>query len=161
VVPDLRLLPPRSAERLLLSFGLRAHFEGSGGRALAQSPAAGEAAERGAQVTVWLSAPDDSAMRALPDLTGLSAREALRRLSLCQVGARIEGTGRVVHQEPAPGTPLPLHGTCRVWCATIDPGVTTEAIGATRGRPAGLAFATLAGAVRPRAPAAPASIGEP
>ncbi len=161
VVPDLRLLPPRTAERRLLSFGLRAHFEGSGARALAQSPAAGEAAERGAQVTVWLSAPDDSAMRALPDLTGLSAREALRRLSLCQVGARIEGTGRVVHQEPAPGTPRPLHGACRVWCATIDPGVTTEAIGTTRGRPVGLSIAAFAAASRPRAPGTAASIGEP
>ncbi len=161
VVPDLRLLPPRTAERRLLSFGLRAHFEGAGARALAQSPAAGEAAERGAQVTVWLSAPEDSAARTLPDLSGLSAREALRRLSLCQVTARIEGMGHVIHQDPAPGTPLPLHGVCRLRCVTIDPGVTTEVVGPMRGSPVSLAVAAFAAASRSRAAGAPARIGEP
>jgi len=117
VVPDVRLLPPRAAESQLDALGLRARFEGTGGRALAQSPPAGEAAERGAQVTVWLSAPGDSASGRLPDLIGLPAREALRRLSLCQVAARIEGMGRVVRQLPAAGTPLPIAGQCRLWCA--------------------------------------------
>src|SRR5262249_56275594 len=109
VVPDLRLLPPRTAEQRLEDYGLRARFEGDGERVLAQSPAAGEAAERGAQVTAWLSVPDDSTSRLLPDLTGLPAREALRRLSLHQVQASIEGSGRVVRQDPAPRTPLPLN----------------------------------------------------
>ena len=97
----------------------------------------------------------------MPDLTGLSAREALRRLSLCQVSARIEGMGHVVHQEPAPGTPLPIRGICRVWCATVDPGEITAAEGLTRGSPVSLAVAAFAAASRPRAAGAPARIGEP
>ena len=140
VVPDLRLLPPRTAEQRLLTYGLRAHFEGAGARALAQSPAAGEAAERGAQVTVWLSAPDDSAARCLPDLTGLPAREALRRLSLLQVPARIEGMGRVVHQEPAAGAALPLRTTCRLWCGAAAAGLTAV----MPGSPGPIAIAALA-----------------
>jgi len=116
VVPDVRLLAPRAAARRLADFGLRARFHGGGPRALAQSPAAGEAAERGACVTVWLASPDDSLGRALPDLAGLPLREALRRLSLRQVQARIEGHGVVVRQEPAPGTPLTPGEECRLWC---------------------------------------------
>ncbi len=126
VVPDLRLLPPRAAERSLNGIGLRAQLQGDGARVLAQSPAAGEAAERGASVTLWLSAPADSSGRRLPDLAGLPVREALRRLTLRQVAARIEGRGVVVRQSPAAGTPLPLPGCVRLWCeprvTEIEPG---------------------------------------
>ncbi len=121
VVPDLKLLPPRAVERRLAEYGLRAHFEGQGARALAQAPAAGEAAERGASVTVWLSPPADSTGRTLPDLVGLSVREALRRLTLRQVPAYIVGRGTVVRQSPAPGAPLPLSSGCRLWCEAVAP----------------------------------------
>jgi beta-lactam-binding protein with PASTA domain len=127
IVPDLHLLPPRTAEKRLATYGLRVLFEGDGPRALAQSPAAGAAAERGAQVTVWLAAPDDSAARRLPDLTGLPVREALRRLSLLQVAAHIDGLGRVVRQTPAPGTALPIRGECRLWCVPSAEPATTAA----------------------------------
>ena len=116
VVPDLRLLPQAAAERRLASLGLRAHAAGQGQRVVAQTPAAGEASERGGQVTLWLSAPDDSTAHAMPDLVGLSTREALRRLSPCQVRARIEGVGRVVRQLPVAGTPLGPRAECRLWC---------------------------------------------
>ena len=43
-------------------------------------------------------------------------REALRRLSQRQVQSRVSGSGFVVRQEPAPGTPLPVAGGCRLWC---------------------------------------------
>jgi beta-lactam-binding protein with PASTA domain len=121
VVPDLKLLPPRAAEHRLFDLGLRAHLEGDGARVLAQSPAAGEAVERGASVTMWLEAPADSTGNSLPDLLGLPVREALRRLTLCQIQARIEGRGVVVRQSPEAGTPLPLRGAVRLWC---EPRVT-------------------------------------
>lgn len=123
-VPDLALLPPRSAEQRLQRCGLHARFEGTGARVLAQSPAAGEAAERGAGVIVWLAPPADSTGHVLPDLTGMPVREAIRQLTLRQVTPRIEGTGRVTRQEPAPGTPLPLRTACRLWCAP-GPPITT------------------------------------
>jgi stage V sporulation protein D (sporulation-specific penicillin-binding protein) len=126
-VPDLKLLPPDAAERRLLALGLRARLEGQGERVLAQSPVAGEAVERGASVTAWLEAPADSAGGVLPDLTGLPVREALRRLTLCQVPARIEGRGVVVREEPKPGAKLPLAGPVHLWCeprltSTAQPG---------------------------------------
>jgi cell division protein FtsI/penicillin-binding protein 2 len=115
-VPDLRLLPPHSADRRLAECGLRLHLQGSGPRVLAQDPAAGSAVERGAGVTAWLSAPEDSIDRMLPDLTGVPLREALRRLARLEVRARIHGQGQVVSQQPAPGTALPLAGDCDLWC---------------------------------------------
>src|SRR5207249_10795577 len=110
--------------------------------------------ERGSQVTAGLAGPDSSAGSVLPDLAGLPAREALRRLSLCQVPVRIEGTGAVVRQEPAPGTPLPLRGPCRLWCSTTraaaaghpaKPGPAAE----PAGPPVALALATLRAAAAP------------
>ena len=154
VVPDLRLLPARTAERRLASFDLRAHFEGAGPRVLAQRPAAGEAAERGAQVTAWMSAPEDSTSGALPDLSGLPAREALRRLSLHQVQARIEGLGLVVRQEPGPGARLPLAGPCRLWCL---PGEVKSSPAKGPERPSLLA----AGDARNGRAPGPSRVGEP
>ncbi len=119
-VPDLRLLPPAEAERRLAANGLRARFEGEGPRALAQSPAAGGAVERGTGVVVWLSPPEDSASRRMPDLAGLAVREALRRLAPLGLRPRIEGRGLVVRQSPEAGAPLESGTSARLWCA---PGV--------------------------------------
>lgn len=118
--PDLRLLPPREAERQLADYGLHARFEGDGPRVLSQSPAAGQPVDRGGSVVAYLSPPRDSVGQSLPNLAGMPVREALRQLSLRQVTARIEGRGLVVRQEPAPGTALPLTGGCRLWCAVPD-----------------------------------------
>ncbi len=115
--PDLRLLPPKQAERRLADYGLHVRFEGSGPRVLSQVPPAGQPVERGAVVLAYLSAPQDSMGRALPDLIGLTVRDAIRRLSQRAVQVRISGSGFVTRQEPPAGTPLPLSGPCRLWCS--------------------------------------------
>lgn len=50
----------------------------------------------------------------VPDLTGLSAREAVCRLAAIGLTARASGDGVVVSQQPAPGTPVDDAGTCRL-----------------------------------------------
>lgn len=120
IAPDLRLLPPREAERRLRDYGLRARFEGRGPRVLSQSPPAGQPVDRGGSVTAWLSPPRDSAHTRLPDLAGLPMREAVRRLTARQVRSRLSGHGLVVRQEPPPGTPLPIEGGVHLWCEVPD-----------------------------------------
>ena len=48
----------------------------------------------------------------LPDLRGMSAREALRELARLGLTARMEGTGVVVDQTPVAGSPLEPGATC-------------------------------------------------
>jgi beta-lactam-binding protein with PASTA domain len=124
--PDLRLLPPREAERRLAEYGLHVRFEGSGARVLSQVPPAGQPVERGSAVLAYLSAPQDSLGRTLPDLVGLTMREAVRRLSQREVPMRITGNGFVTRQEPPAGTRLPLSGPCRLWCSAGEEGATSS-----------------------------------
>ncbi len=126
VVPDLRLLPARTAERRLAAYDLRARNAGQGTRVLTQEPAAGTEVERGAVVTLWLSRPEDAADRRLPDLAGLSVRAALRKLAPHQVAARIVGNGTVVRQSPIAGTKLPLGGPCVLYCESGMSGASYE-----------------------------------
>lgn len=57
--------------------------------------------------------PAASAGRAvIPELRGLSAREAVRRLARLGLAARVSGDGVVADQEPPAGTPIDERGTC-------------------------------------------------
>ncbi len=50
----------------------------------------------------------------VPDLRGMSAREALRALVKLGLNARMSGDGFVVSQEPAPGAPIEDESVCRL-----------------------------------------------
>ena len=50
----------------------------------------------------------------VPDLRGLSAREAIRKLVKLGLTARMSGDGFVVSQDPPPGTPLDARRVCRL-----------------------------------------------
>jgi cell division protein FtsI (penicillin-binding protein 3) len=57
---------------------------------------------------------DDPAEGTVPDLSGLSARDAVRALSRAGLAARLSGSGFVVAQEPPAGTPTLRGGVCLV-----------------------------------------------
>ncbi len=57
----------------------------------------------------------------VPDLSGLTAREALRRLDQLHVRARLHGNGIVVRQRPAAGTPLDQADEWQVWLDRAAP----------------------------------------
>jgi cell division protein FtsI (penicillin-binding protein 3) len=50
----------------------------------------------------------------VPDVRGLSAREAVRKLVTLGLNAHLSGDGVVVSQSPEPGTPLDPATTCRL-----------------------------------------------
>jgi cell division protein FtsI (penicillin-binding protein 3) len=71
----------------------------------AQQPALSRSA--GTVITV-----DDGGGRSMPDLVGLGAREALRRLARLGVAAKVQGSGLVVAQYPEAGQTLAVGGAC-------------------------------------------------
>jgi cell division protein FtsI (penicillin-binding protein 3) len=70
----------------------------------------------------------DGPADAIPDVRGLSAREAIKKLSVLGLNARISGDGVVVSQMPAAGEPLERGAVCRLVLErsparrTTDPG---------------------------------------
>ena len=56
--------------------------------------------------------PQDGLM---PDLRGMSARQAIEALSPFRVTAHLEGDGFVTRQEPVPGTAVERSSTARLW----------------------------------------------
>jgi cell division protein FtsI (penicillin-binding protein 3) len=56
----------------------------------------------------------EEAAGAVPDLRGMSARDAIRALGTLGLSARVVGDGAVVSQDPAPGTFVDPGGVCRL-----------------------------------------------
>jgi len=50
----------------------------------------------------------------VPDLTGLSAREAVQTLTRMGLAVTVQGAGVVVSQDPPPGTPVAADARCRL-----------------------------------------------
>jgi len=63
----------------------------------------------------------------LPDVRGMSAREAMRTLVRLGLTARMAGDGFVVGQDPQPGSPLEEGGVCRLTLARAPGRVSMSA----------------------------------
>jgi len=68
----------------------------------------------GAREQPIVSLVSDGPAGAVPDLRGLSARDALRKLARVGLNAHLAGDGFVVSQAPAPGEPLDRGSLCRL-----------------------------------------------
>ena len=73
--------------------------------------------------------PANMAETGIPDLRGMSAREAVRELARLGLTARVSGDGFVVDQNPAAGMPLEPGATCSLVLNRVLPrpaGVTGD-----------------------------------
>jgi cell division protein FtsI (penicillin-binding protein 3) len=61
-------------------------------------------------VNVLVEAPEGT----VPDVRGLSARDAMRKLAKAGLSAQMTGDGFVMSQDPAPGEPIENHRVCKV-----------------------------------------------
>jgi len=111
-VPGVRTLPLARAREELRQSGLRVKVEGDGKRVLAQQPSAGARAERGT-VVVLSTSPRGSIV---PDVLGLTARDALTTLAAYALPVRVDGRGVVVRQTPAAGATFARGATCVLLC---------------------------------------------
>jgi beta-lactam-binding protein with PASTA domain len=68
------------------------------------------------------SAPSAAGQIVLPELRGLSGREALRILMRLGVTPRVAGEGVVIDQDPLPGSPVEPGGACRLALGRLAPG---------------------------------------
>jgi cell division protein FtsI (penicillin-binding protein 3) len=73
----------------------------------------GESPQESPIVNVLVEAPAGT----VPDVRGLSARDATRKLVKAGLAAQMSGDGFVVSQDPMPGDPIPNSGICRL---TLD-----------------------------------------
>jgi stage V sporulation protein D (sporulation-specific penicillin-binding protein) len=104
-VPDVRLLAPGRAREVLGRQGYDVRLSGEGSRVLAQDPPPGEPAPRGATVSLTLASATETDEVVMPDLRGLSVRDAITQLRALAIPVeRVRGSsGRVVEQSPEPG----------------------------------------------------------
>ncbi len=115
-VPDVTDRPAAVAANLLLARGYRAERPADDVAAAPvrrQRPAPGKAATLRTRVHLAPAADTTEAVRTMPDLTGLSARDATFWLATLGVDVRIEGRGTVAAQSPMAGAPLPERALLR------------------------------------------------
>ncbi|MFN8548434.1 MAG: penicillin-binding transpeptidase domain-containing protein [Candidatus Eisenbacteria bacterium] len=116
-LPDLVGLPLAVARERLKTLGLEARFVGEGSLVALQTPPAGEDALAGTVVTLELSgtsAARASAAAPMPDLRGLSLRDAMILLTSIEAEPHVEGSGWVLTQFPAPGEDYAPGQQCRI-----------------------------------------------
>ena len=58
--------------------------------------------------------PIDEEPGTVPDVRGLSARDATKKLTRFRLNARMQGDGFVVEQDPPPGTPVDEGSVCHL-----------------------------------------------
>jgi cell division protein FtsI (penicillin-binding protein 3) len=83
----------------------------------------GGAADPAARPVVSLVADDPPG--GFPDLRGMSARDAMRKLVKLGITARASGDGIVVSQDPAPGTAIDAESVCRLVLQRRPPAAAT------------------------------------
>jgi len=118
-VPDVVGLPPGEARQMLSAAGLRMRLEGTGTVVGEQVPAAQALVQPGLTVLVRLTEPPDAAETtasvSVPNLAGLTMREAAEQLYAKGLLLDPVGSGQVVGQEPGAGQSVPPGTTITIF----------------------------------------------
>ncbi|MFZ1978053.1 MAG: PASTA domain-containing protein, partial [Bacteroidota bacterium] len=106
VVPDVRMLQPSVAEKMLTGCGLQCRIFGKGAIVARQVPEPGKKVEKGESISLVLNedaSPLKDGSIIVPDVRGMSVRRAMNRLVIDDFDVKLQGSGVVVSQSPAPG----------------------------------------------------------
>lgn len=124
-VPDLINLPLGDAATAAGAAGLKLEKVGGGGQVLRQVPAPGARVAPGSTVIAYTDpVPGRGEAVTVPDLRGLTMREAARRLGVVGLRLEVVGTGLATGQDPPPGAKLLPGAAVRV---TFQPPAPPEA----------------------------------
>lgn len=129
-VPEVVNLSLEEATKVLTLEGLKIETVGQGKVVTSQTPAGMAKVEEGSKVILNLGAGDQSlvpGMVTVPDLTGKRIREVAELLSAMGLKLDPEGHGKVVRQEPIPGTKIQAGQEVKVFFSEEE--ATAETLG--------------------------------
>ncbi|MCX6122285.1 MAG: penicillin-binding transpeptidase domain-containing protein [Ignavibacteriales bacterium] len=105
-VPDVRMLQPSLAKKMLTNYGLNCQTFGTGTMVIKQTPEPGKKIEKGETVSLILngeSLVSSDGMITVPDVRGMSIRRAMNRLVSDEFEIKVQGSGVVTQQIPSAG----------------------------------------------------------
>jgi len=105
-VPDVRMLQPSLAKKMLSTYGLNCQIFGPGTIVIKQIPESGKKIEKGEAVSLVLNGEpivSSDGMIAVPDVRGMSIRRAMNRLVSDEFEIQVQGSGVVTQQIPIAG----------------------------------------------------------
>lgn len=110
-LPNTINMSTADAVSLLKSSEFKVDIIGSGTKVKAQLPAAGSSYQQGSKVILYTSIPaagEKPETVAAPDLTGRTVGEVIELTKMLNLNFEVQGSGKVVRQEPVPGTQVPI-----------------------------------------------------
>lgn len=119
-VPPVMNLPAQQAAQAVRSQGLQPVLLGQGGVVVNQVPGGMARVAPGTRVLLYLGQSTDGNEVTVPDLTGLSVRGTAELLETLGLELEAAGSGRVVEQDPVPGTVVPKGQVVKVRFAEVQ-----------------------------------------
>jgi cell division protein FtsI/penicillin-binding protein 2 len=119
-VPDVRMLQPLLAKKMLSTYGLNCQTFGTGALVIKQTPEPGKKIENGEAVSLILndeSIVSHDGMIAVPDVCGMSIRRAMNRLVSDEFEIKVHGSGVVKQQIPAAGLRVRTGSSIALLCS--------------------------------------------
>jgi len=119
VVPDVCILQPSLARKMLKTYGLNCQIFGKGDFVIRQTPAPGKKVEKYETVSLILnneSVVSSDGMIIIPDVRGMSIRRAMNRLISDEFEVKVQGSGVVTQQFPKAGERTRLGSSITLVC---------------------------------------------
>lgn len=99
------------AVNLLKKLEFKVDIIGDGTKVKVQLPAAGGSYQQRSKVVLYTSIPavgESPETVAVPDLTGKTIGEVIELTKMLNLNFEVQGSGKVIRQEPVPGTQIPI-----------------------------------------------------
>lgn len=124
-VPDLRGKSIKDASKMILTLGLKystdAYFIEEGSAVIDQFPLPGTVVKRGSNIDIYVeSKRKDTEKIVVPDLTGITKKEAVEVLNQFNLRFEFSGSGIVVEQLPKAGTEVDFNSLVNVRFDNMD-----------------------------------------
>ncbi len=119
-IPDVRMLQPLLAEKILSNYGLNYHTFGTGSIVIKQTPEPGKKVEKGESISLILNGESivtSDGMISVPDVRGMSIRRAINWLVSDEFEIKVQGSGIVIQQIPAAGERTRLGSSIVLVCS--------------------------------------------